>query len=124
MTYQEQIKHPKWQKKRLEIMQRDNFTCQICGAEDKTLNVHHRLYWNTHIWEYPNSIFITLCEDCHNISHTSKKDNDNNHFYNSIFNMLCYQEKEHIASLIYKILLSDNVNLTNVKFIRQEVNNG
>ena len=36
MNYSEQLKSPKWQKKRLEIMQRDKFTCQLCG--DKVYN--------------------------------------------------------------------------------------
>lgn len=66
MTYQEKLKDPRWQKKRLEIMNRDNFTCLKCNAKDKTLNVHHRWYEkNTEIWDYPNEVFETLCEDCH-----------------------------------------------------------
>lgn len=56
--------HPLWQKKRLEILERDNFTCYACGSKDKTLHVHHVLYcgkpWNT-----PNEYMQTLCEDCH-----------------------------------------------------------
>jgi 5-methylcytosine-specific restriction endonuclease McrA len=30
-TYSELLKSPKWQKKRLEIMSRDKFTCKKCG---------------------------------------------------------------------------------------------
>ena len=41
MEYKEQIKLPQWQRRRLEILQRDDFTCQICGCKDKTLHVHH-----------------------------------------------------------------------------------
>lgn len=70
MDYKEQIKTPKWQKRRLEIMQRDDFTCQICGAKDKTLHVHHTTYiQGRSIWEYPDKMLITLCEDCHEIEH-------------------------------------------------------
>lgn len=60
------LKDPRWQKKRLEIMQRDNFTCQHCGNTDKSLQVHH--LWYSPLkkpWEYDNSAFITLCEHCH-----------------------------------------------------------
>jgi len=41
MDYLEQLKSPKWQKKRLIIMSRDNFMCKGCGSENSKLNVHH-----------------------------------------------------------------------------------
>lgn len=66
MTYSQKLKDPRWQKKRLEILQRDNFTCQKCKAIDKTLNVHHRWYEkNNEVWDYPDIAYQTLCEDCH-----------------------------------------------------------
>jgi len=65
-TYKEKLKNPRWQKKRLEILERDNWECQNCGETKKTLCVHHRTYFlNRDPWEYENKIFITLCEDCH-----------------------------------------------------------
>lgn len=70
MDYKAQLKHPKWQKKRLEIMQRDNFQCQCCLNKEETLNVHHRKYIkNKKIWEYDNDDLITLCDSCHNEVH-------------------------------------------------------
>lgn len=70
MDYKEQIKSPLWQKRRLEILSRDNFTCQICGCKDKTLHVHHLVYEKGKmIWEYPNHQLITLCEECHEYEH-------------------------------------------------------
>lgn len=66
MAYADDLKHPKWQKKRLEIMQRDNFTCQMCGAKDKPLHVHHLVYKKGQKpWEYEDNSLITLCEECH-----------------------------------------------------------
>lgn len=66
MKYSDQLKHPKWQKKRLEILNRDNFTCKACGNIEQTLHVHHFKYQSGHkAWEYPDSNFITLCADCH-----------------------------------------------------------
>lgn len=66
MTYLEQIRNPKWQKKRLEIMQRDGFKCCICKANDKPLNVHHLYYMpKTLIWEYDNEAMKTVCEEHH-----------------------------------------------------------
>lgn len=74
IDYKEQIKSPEWQKRRLEIMQKDNFTCQICGRSDKTLNVHHLIYRvSSKIHEYTDKELITLCEDCHNKEHNYEK---------------------------------------------------
>lgn len=70
MDYKEQIKSPKWQRRRLEILQRDDFTCQICGCKEKMLHVHHTAYEKEKmIWEYPDEMLITLCEDCHEYEH-------------------------------------------------------
>ncbi len=72
MTYSEKLLDPRWQKKRLEILQRDNFTCQITGCFEttKTLHVHHLDYLDSETsegpWDYPDNYLITVCEDCHN----------------------------------------------------------
>lgn len=74
MTYSEQINHPKWQKKRLEILERDNFTCQYCKSKIKTLHVHHLIYISgVMIWEYDNELLITLCKDHHELIHELSK---------------------------------------------------
>lgn len=65
-TYSEKLLNPKWQKKRLEILQRDNFTCKLCGDTENTLNVHHKYYdFNKQPWDYNDDVLITLCKDCH-----------------------------------------------------------
>jgi len=72
MTYAEQLKSPKWQKKRLEILERDKFTCRICGDKEKELHVHHRIYKkNLKMWEYEDYILLTLCSDCHESMHSA-----------------------------------------------------
>jgi hypothetical protein len=66
MTYFEKLKSPKWQKKRLEILERDDFSCQNCGDSESSLHVHHTKYIaNTDPWEYENDSLVTLCEICH-----------------------------------------------------------
>jgi hypothetical protein len=66
MRYSDKLKDPRWQKKRLEILQRDQWMCQKCGDSDSTLHVHHRNYVkDLEPWDYPNDSLITLCEDCH-----------------------------------------------------------
>lgn len=65
-SYQDKLKDPRWQKKRLEILERDEWTCQRCYSQKDTLNVHHRKYLpNKDPWECPNELLITLCQSCH-----------------------------------------------------------
>ena len=75
MDYKEQIKSPKWQKRRLEIMEKDNFSCQLCGDTETMLNVHHLFYHrDRNIWEYEDWELMTLCENCHKDEHSSMDD--------------------------------------------------
>jgi len=67
-SYQRKLKDPRWQKKRLEVMQRDKWKCRACGDEEETLNVHHRYYMPGYEpWEYEDSVLVTLCEPCHEV---------------------------------------------------------
>lgn len=66
MTYSEKLKDPRWQRKRLEILERDDFTCRDCGDKDSTLHVHHCLYIrDNEPWDYDAKELRTLCEICH-----------------------------------------------------------
>ena len=66
MSYSDLRPDPRWQKKRLEILDRDEWTCQRCGARDKTLHVHHfRYHGNAPPWEAPVDELATVCEPCH-----------------------------------------------------------
>lgn len=66
----------RWQKLRLEIMERDEWTCKSCGAtgDGVTLNVHHAYYESGKApWEYPTDTLVTWCEDCHGKIHEAQK---------------------------------------------------
>ena len=66
MTYSEKLKDPRWQRKRLEILNRDNWTCRFCGETKNTLHVHHSWYERgREPWEHEPECLITLCEECH-----------------------------------------------------------
>lgn len=66
LTYWQKLQDPRWQKKRLEILNRDRFKCKGCGATDKQLHVHHNYYISKRDpWEYPDSALKTLCWACH-----------------------------------------------------------
>ncbi len=64
--YSEKLKDPRWQKKRLKILERDKWTCQCCGDKKSTLVVHHRRYLpDLDPWDYSDELLVTLCESCH-----------------------------------------------------------
>lgn len=66
----DRYKDPRWQKKRLEILQRDNWKCKICECNDETLHVHHNWYEkDLELWEYSDNCYETLCEECHGVLH-------------------------------------------------------
>jgi hypothetical protein len=66
MTYSEKLQHPQWQKTRLKVLERDNFTCICCGETTKQLHVHHCYYVSRrNPWEYHLNTMVTLCFDCH-----------------------------------------------------------
>jgi 5-methylcytosine-specific restriction endonuclease McrA len=59
--YRELRRDGRWQRKRLEIMQRDDFKCRQCGTTND-LNVHHIRYIEGRLpWEYDNGDLVTLC---------------------------------------------------------------
>jgi hypothetical protein len=72
LTYSDKLKDPRWQKKRLEVFQRDGFKCTKCGEDELTLHVHH-LKYNKQSWDAPLEDLATLCESCHSIIESFKK---------------------------------------------------
>lgn len=73
MKYSEKLRDPRWQKKRLEILSRDIWKCQLCGDSKNTLHVHHRRYLSKiDPWEYPDSLLVSLCEECHEIERAER----------------------------------------------------
>lgn len=72
MDYSEQLAHPKWQRKRLEILERDNFTCTLCGDTETTLHIHHDKY-GKFAWSVNNKYLKTRCSHCHLLEEYYKK---------------------------------------------------
>ncbi len=80
-SYGELLFRPEWKQKRLQILSRDNYTCQFCGATDKkALQVHHRQYhYISRLekfkdpWDYPDECLITICKKCHDKGHSQYK---------------------------------------------------
>lgn len=71
MTYKEQLLDPRWQKKRLKILERDHWQCKSCGDTDSTLHIHHSSY-GVLAWEVSDEDLITVCADCHSLKEYMK----------------------------------------------------
>lgn len=95
--YKELLKDPRWQKMKALVMIRDNFTCQHCGATDKTLHVHH-LKYNGAPWDVAYEDLITLCEDCHKEVHSVEEKKE---WSLSEWDLQEYLESEHNDDLLF-----------------------
>lgn len=75
--YAELRRDPRWQKRRLEIMERDEFKCVRCGDDGRTLNVHHAYYVpGRSPWQYLSFALSTLCTSCHRDHHDAAQSDD------------------------------------------------
>lgn len=64
---------PRWLAKRITILNRDSYKCQICSPYKniRATEVHHINYkaelggYINHIWESPDQNLVSLCHECH-----------------------------------------------------------
>jgi 5-methylcytosine-specific restriction endonuclease McrA len=65
-SYSDKLQLPSWQKRRLEVMQRDSWSCRSCGETKIQLQVHHVDYIpGIDPADYPDDMLVTLCQVCH-----------------------------------------------------------
>lgn len=110
--YNKILRSPQWQKRRLEILSRDNFTCQICGHKDKELHVHHLAYSAKNPCLEDGKNLITLCTDCHKAEHEAKRN-----ILDTIYS-LCNDGSTmlEIEALLYEYSLALHFNKTKEMF--------
>lgn len=65
MNYGELLRDPRWQRRRLEILERDGWRCRHCCEDKRELQVHHKRYGAGAPWEVPPEWLVTLCDLCH-----------------------------------------------------------
>jgi hypothetical protein len=124
-TYSEKLKDPKWQRKRLEILNRDNFTCQECFDKENMLVIHHKIYEGSDPWDTCNEGLVTLCQDCHDSEHQRKKEDERlflDSFYKAgylshdLLDLGCgfsshwgnnEEEAKPVLSIVYRVLKSN-----------------
>lgn len=70
--YAKALQHPKWQKKRLRVFNRDKWKCRDCGDTETTLHVHHLKYTTKYPWNELMKNLITYCSRCHAKAHGKK----------------------------------------------------
>ncbi len=64
--YWELLRDPRWQRRRLEVLQSANFTCAHCRDTTSELQVHHTHYKKgCKPWEYDGLDLVCLCKPCH-----------------------------------------------------------
>lgn len=69
-SYAAKLRDPRWQKKRLEVLERAGWACEMCGDHETTLHVHHKQYLKgREPWEYDADQLAALCEFCHEHGH-------------------------------------------------------
>jgi len=112
MDYKSQYLHPKWQKKRLEILERDGFMCINCSDIESTLHVHHKYYLpDTDVWNYPNESLVTLCNQCHALEERELKE-----YSTLLINTLrqrgfCGDDLRELASGFNQMGISESLNM-------------
>ena len=122
-TYLEKLRDPRWQKKRLEILQRDEFKCRECGDTSTELHVHHLKYRKSkNPWDSENDELITLCKNCHFIIEDIKQKysldlyfilRDSNLFLSTSYS---HKNKEEYFDLY---LINENTNCKHIMSINQ-----
>lgn len=66
MTYAEKLKDPRWQKRRLEVLDLARWKCEDCGSSTTELHVHHTVYIpGKEPWEHTVSMLMSVCKPCH-----------------------------------------------------------
>ena len=71
-SYATKLKDPRWQKKRLEILEQADWACEVCGDSRSTLHVHHKHYIKgREPWDYDANQLASVCSSCHESHHDS-----------------------------------------------------
>lgn len=70
LTYSQQLADPRWQRRRLEMLEAAGWSCGNCASETWQLHVHHPRYIKGRMaWEYYDDELEVLCAECHEAHH-------------------------------------------------------
>lgn len=119
-NYTEKLKDPRWQKKRLKIMDRDDWTCQSCGDKETNLNIHHKKY-NGAPWEAKDDDLITICSHCHflisklDLKASFDSDTDFDAKFHVVNGVKCIVLKFNNAIAVASFISNDSMGITYVE---------
>ncbi len=109
MTYSTKLKDPRWQPKRLEILNRDKFTCRLCNDTKTTLHVHH-LKYKGNPWDVNENDLVALCEYCHQeIEYLKTVVKDFNFNDVSFYKTTCTNDKDWIIFSVFGTELTQSI---------------
>lgn len=101
MNYSTKLKDPRWQKKRLQILNRDKFTCKLCKDTKTTLQVHHLEYHGSNPWDTENKHLITLCKHCHSEVEYLKNTETNFCFKTISINKIEFDNQKRVMFIVH-----------------------
>lgn len=74
LSWAELLQDPRWEAVRESVLARDGHSCLTCGSTDR-LQVHHGYYeYGLPPWAYDHESLWTLCEDCHRLADTDRRE--------------------------------------------------
>ena len=79
VSYREKLRDPRWQRLRLQILDRSDWSCEWCGSKatkgkSRGLQVHHGWYGrDVEPWEYESDTLYCLCDSCHEQAETDRR---------------------------------------------------
>jgi hypothetical protein len=104
-SYLEKLKDPRWQKKRLAVLDKAGWKCSLCGDMEKTLHVHHWGYKKgLEPWEYNTNDLACLCEDCHENESFIDKKLDETLYEFKTTGLLSGNDKTYLIGVIQAIM--------------------
>jgi hypothetical protein len=72
--YKDLLDTLEWQTKRLQILDRDCYTCKKCSKKSEKLHVHHKWYIKDEFpWEIEDDGLVALCHHCHKEVHLTEE---------------------------------------------------
>jgi len=119
ITYAEKRRKPNWQKKRLSILNRDEWKCQLCGDTENELHVHHLYYSKgAEPWQYPDDALVSYCFHCHYLVELLKKeglkaidvDRKNNEDSSLFIFLVSFGDSQKVSYGIFSYLYQSNDN--------------
>src|SRR5262245_31566986 len=96
--YQERLKDPRWQRRRLEVLERAEWRCEGCGTSEVNLQIHHGYYErDAEPWSYPAEALFCLCDTCHERAETERA-----RVYRELGHLAPWHHK-HVVSLLQEL---------------------